>query len=320
MNATASTPPRYALGIDVGGTTIKATVVDNNGHILMRETTPTPHGGDQAARAIAAAVDFLTQAIAAEKVLAADGNQVHLAEVARTIGVCVPGLVDETTGTAVLSVNVGWQDFPMAEAITSITGRPVLVGNDTRTGSLAEKRWGAGTDAESMLYCAIGTGISACIVVDGAPLVLHPWATEVGQLLIPDPDGHKSHKTLETVCSARAVAERYAAITGADHTTIHAEDVFAAAAAGEHHAQHVIDTAINPLAEIFSAAVGFVGPIPIVIGGGLAQAAEGFFTPLRKKLAERLGPEQRPTVIPAKLGPLSQALGCAARVFDAEGC
>ncbi|MBY8873107.1 ROK family protein [Micromonospora sp. PLK6-60] len=133
-------------------------------------------------------------------------------------GVVVPGVVDEATGTAVWSANVGFRDVPLRELVATRLGRPAVLGHDVRAGGLAEARLGAGRGAAHVLFVAIGTGIAAAHVVDGrAATGAHGAAGEIGHILVR-PDGPTCGcgrpGCLEAVASAAAVARRYAELAG----------------------------------------------------------------------------------------------------------
>lgn len=294
-----------ALGIDVGGTTTKACLTDAGGRRLADTTAPTPRSVDGLAAAVAG----------------------HVAWARRTagdlagIGVVVPGIVDEPTGTAVYSVNLGWRDVPMRRLLSQAVGTGIAFGHDVRAGALAEARWGAG--APDMLYVAIGTGIAATAVLGGTPVVTGGYAGEVGQLLVTDPATGRAAR-LEEVSSAAALARRYAERRapggGAQDGGDGARGVVERARAGDDVALAVLDEAVSALSEVLATAVGVLGLVPIVIGGGLAGAGEMLLDRLRAGIAHRLPLTPAPRVVPATLGPWSQALGAAAMGLDLAGC
>lgn len=287
-----------ALGIDVGGTTTKACLTDDGGSRLDSVTAPTPRGVDALA------------ALVAEQVAWARERDPGV----ERVGVVVPGIVDEASGTAVLSVNLGWRDVPMREVLSAAAGVPVALGHDVRAGALAEARWGAG--ARDMLYVAIGTGVSAALVLEGRTVATGGYAGEIGQALVADPaDG--AAVPMETVASAAAIARRFA--DRAPVAAGGARRVLELAAAGDARAQQVFDEAVDALAEVLATSVTVLGPLPVVLGGGLAELGEGLTAPVRDGIAARLVVTPTPTVGTARLGPWSQALGAAALALDGQG-
>ncbi|MPV38599.1 ROK family protein [Georgenia subflava] len=278
-----------AIGVDVGGTAVKAGVVDAGGTLTERRDLPTPREPDALVAAVATLVRDLRRAAGADL----------------PVGVAVPGIVDDDAGTVALSANLGWRDVPVRDLLAAALAEPVAVGHDVRAGALAESRWGAGADA--MLFVPIGTGIAAALVLDG-----RPWGTgfagEIGHVLVTDPDGGPD-LPLERVASAAALARRCAA---GGEVTDGAREVFRRLADRDPRARTVVADALDRLADVLAGAVCLLGPVRIVIGGGLAGAGEDLLGPLRERLAERLVLGNVPEVVPAALGPWAGCMGAAA--------
>ena len=111
------------VGVDVGGTTIKAVLAGDDGVVRERvDPLPTPHtGAEDVARVVASM---------AKPLLA-------LAGPGAALGVCVPGIVDEERGMGVFSANLGWRRAPLRDLIADLCGCPVAFGHDVRSGALA---------------------------------------------------------------------------------------------------------------------------------------------------------------------------------------
>ena len=120
--------------VDVGGTRIKAALVDASYETLARVTTPTPADitADVGAVVHATVTDLLATAARRRPPCRLVG-----------CGVVVPGLVDEARGVGLFSVNLGWRDLPIRDPVAALLGVPVVVGHDVRAGLLAETRLGA---------------------------------------------------------------------------------------------------------------------------------------------------------------------------------
>ncbi|MBN9644939.1 ROK family protein [Corynebacterium mendelii] len=319
MSPTSSTTPRAAVAVDVGGTAIKTAVVTLDGQVAHRAQRPTPQNDPQAViDQIAASIEELTGLVEAGQI-----SGVAPGELTDTVGVCVPGIVDEDNGIGVWSVNLGWENLPVAQKVRELTGRPVVVGHDVKSGAIGEYTWGElGADGvKDGFYIAVGTGIYLVTLLNGTPLGPHPWTGEVGQLPIPDPDNPGGMTIAEQVCSAAGMANRmHRADPVACPAGSGAKEVFDLAAAGNATAARIIDEGLDVLASAIGNAVALVGPLPFVIGGGLCLAGDAFFGPLKDKVKVLTanGPGQ-PALLPACCGNLSQALGCAARAFRADG-
>ncbi|TDE92556.1 ROK family protein [Occultella glacieicola] len=278
--------PAHAVAVDVGGTTIKAGRVDATGQLTRARRVPTPRD-----------IPALVEAI---------GTLVReLAEPGDAVGVVVPGIVDEATGTAVLSVNLGWRDVPLRTLLVEDLGRDVTFGHDVRAGALAESVWGVGGD---LLFVPVGTGIAAALVLDGRVRGTG-WAGEIGMLTVSDPDGG-GPVVLESVASAAGIARRYAARAGV--AVDGADAVVEAADGGDLDAIAVLGDGMDALGPALADAVALLGPVPIVVGGGLAGGGESVFGPLREAITRRLGERPASGVIAARLGPWAGCLGAGA--------
>ncbi|MFD7908884.1 ROK family protein [Kitasatospora sp. NPDC059722] len=294
------------IALDVGGTQIKAGAMADDGTLVHTERRPT-----LAERGPDAVVDTVLG---------------FAADLARTftpsaVGIAVPGIVDETTGTAVFAGNLGWQHVPVRSWLTEELGLPVAFGHDVRAGGLAEARLGAGRGCRSFLFVPVGTGVAAAVMLDGRALAgRHSGAGELGHLRVR-PDGEPcpcgGRGCLETVASAAAIARRYGRATG--ETGLGAKEVQQRAADGDDVAAGIWQDAVEALADGLAAAVTLLDPERIVIGGGLAQAGASYFDPLRSALADRLTFQGMPRIVPARLGHQAGCLGAALLARDLPG-
>ncbi len=147
-----------ALAIDVGGTTIKAALVDRAGTVVASEQRPTPHAEQRPRRGRRGRLHLLAQRPDAPVVGA---------------GVVVPGLVDREAGLATYSANIGWRDLELVRSLGDRWGLPVRIANDVASGGVAEHRLGAGVGTEDLVFVPIGTGIAASIVSGGRLVTGH---------------------------------------------------------------------------------------------------------------------------------------------------
>ncbi|MDO5494434.1 MAG: ROK family protein [bacterium] len=280
----ATTNPAPLIGIDVGGTAIKYGIVDGLGRITHTGTRPTPTSSPEITAA-------LTE-IAAD--LDATGIDPRL-----PAGVAVPGIVDEERGIGVWSANLGWRDAPLAAEFSKALGREVALGHDVRCGAIAEAEY---TDAgPDLFFVAIGTGISAALVLGGRHVITGGWAGEIGQYRVE----HEGELVpLEKVASSAAIARTYSRITG--QTVAGAKEVFEAPDARE-----IIADALSHLGEVLAASASTLGPVPIRIGGAAVRSGEDLFGPLRAELTRRLPEQAIPTITAAELGASAQVVGAA---------
>ncbi|MDD7464627.1 MAG: ROK family protein [Actinomycetaceae bacterium] len=294
----------FICGIDVGGTSIKAIVADSAGNVHSTWNAPTPRGGAAVVRAITELVDTVRTETAVP---------LH-----SRICVDVPGIVDEKSGTAVLAVNVGWENYPMRDQLTESLQMPTYVMQDARAGAYGEARFGAAP--ATCIYLPIGTGIASAILIDGEIFSPHLWTGEVGQVPTPDPDHPGERVALEKICSARAFAARFEEIkpqflpAGAG-----ANEVFRlreSGGEGSEEARYVIESGLAALADAIAGWSALVGPIPVVIGGGLGKEGAPLVAELTALLAERCYTPS--PILTASRGSLSQALGTVAVALDKD--
>ncbi|HEY8458557.1 MAG TPA: ROK family protein [Actinopolymorphaceae bacterium] len=290
----------WMIGVDVGGTQIKAALLDATERTVVTQRRPTPTRPEPVLDAVTEVVEELR----------ARAHDEHV-----TLGVAVPGILDEPRGIAVYSAHFGWRDFPVCELLQARTGLPVALGHDVRAACVAEWRLGAGrADRDScsaLVLVTLGTGIGAGIVTDGRLLRAAGYAGQLGHVVV-DPSGAEcgcgQRGCLTTVASASALVRRYAERT---HTELSAEQIVRRAANGDPAATAVMDDAVSSLAVALHTVVTLFGPEIVVLGGGLALAGEHLIGPLRRRTYDRLSFQRRPRIVPAALGDIAGAIGAA---------
>ncbi|MET8273537.1 MULTISPECIES: ROK family protein [unclassified Streptomyces] len=301
---------KHVIALDVGGTGMKAALVGADGTLLheARRATGRERGPDAVVESILA--------FAAE--LRAHGEE-QFGESAAAAGVAVPGIVDAENGIAVYASNLGWRDVPMRDKLGErLGGVPVALGHDVRTGGLAEGRIGAGKGADRFLFVPLGTGIAGAIGIAGSiEAGAHGYAGEIGHIVVrPDgPDcGCGQRGCLETLASASAVSRAWAAASGDPEAD--AADCAKAVESGDPGAVRVWQNAVDALAAGLVTALTLLDPRTLIIGGGLAEAGETLFVPLRAAVEERVTFQKLPHIVPAALGDTAGCLGAGLLAWD----
>ncbi|MFJ2234372.1 ROK family protein [Streptomyces sp. NPDC087859] len=301
---------RHVIALDVGGTGMKAALVGASGELLhqARRATGRERGPDAVVEGI---LDFAAD-------LRAYGAE-HLGEPASAAGVAVPGIVDAELGIAAYAANLGWRDVPLRALLTErLAGVPVALGHDVRTGGLAEGRIGAGRGADRFLFVPLGTGIAGAIGIAGrVEAGAHGFAGEIGHIVVrpggtPCPCGQ--HGCLERYASAAAVSQAWAAACGDPDAD--AADCAKAVRSGDPRAVQVWQSAVDALADGLVTALTLLDPRTLIIGGGLAEAGETLFTPLRDAVRQRITFQKLPTIVPAALGDTAGCLGAGLLAWD----
>ncbi|RNL71706.1 ROK family protein [Streptomyces sp. I6] len=304
---------RHVIALDVGGTGMKAALIGADGTVLhdSRRATGREHGPEAVVETILG--------FAAE--LRAHGEQ-RYGQSASAAGVAVPGIVDTANGVAVYAANLGWRDVPLRALLAErLGGVPVALGHDVRTGGLAEGRIGAGRGADRFLFVPLGTGIAGAIGIGGAiEEGAHGCAGEIGHIVVR-PGGPQCgcgrHGCLETLASASAVSRAWAAASGDPEAD--AADCAKAVDSGDEAAARVWREAVDALADGLVTALTLLDPGTLIIGGGLAEAGETLFAPLRAAVEARITFQQPPSIVPAALGDTAGCLGAGLLAWDLLG-
>ncbi|MGW2725216.1 ROK family protein [Streptomyces sp. NPDC001492] len=300
---------RHVIALDVGGTGMKAALVAQDGALLhqARRATGRERGPEAVVEGI---LDFAAE-------LSAHGAG-HFGEPASAAGLAVPGIVDADRGIASYAANLGWRDVPLRDLLAKRLGIPVALGHDVRTGGLAEGRIGAGQGADRFLFVPLGTGIAGAIGIAGrVEAGAHGFAGEIGHIVVrpggsPCPCGQRG--CLERYASAAAVSEAWAQACGDPDAD--AADCAKAVASGDPNAVRVWQHAVDALADGLVTALTLLDPRILIIGGGLAEAGDTLFTPLREAVRRRVTFQKLPAIVPAALGDSAGCLGAGLLAWD----
>lgn len=284
------------LGIDVGGTRIKALRTTADGTIAAEASVATPG----TAEALTAAVVAVARQLRGSDTGA--------------VGVVAPGLVDH--GVVRWAANLPWREEPLQQRLSDALELPVVVAHDVAAAALAESE-AAGRD--DLLFVALGTGIAGAHIVGGAILAgATGHAGEIGHTPV-HPDGDRCAcgqlGCLETYASAAAIARRYTARSGREADA--AELV--TRLGSDEHADAVWQQAIDALALALATDTLVFDPECIVLGGGLADAGAALFEPLRTALKSRLVWREAPPLLGAALGARAGQLGAARLAWPVLG-
>jgi len=295
------------IAVDVGGTDTKAALFDQSGRMLGLSRTPTPHDGAGTALAVVGKVQELTLQFAA------DFPGVH----PQAVGLLAPGVVDDDAGIGILSANLQWSNVPFKQLTEDLVHLPTTFSHDVRAAGEAEFRLGAARPFQNVVVLVIGTGIAGSLFINGHAHTGAGYAGEIGHSIV-DPTGPRcgcgSRGCLESIASAGALVRRYTELTGIRPTG--AREVLALAEAGDAAATAIWSDALDALALSIAQLAAVLAPEAVVIGGGLAQAGDRLFVPLRARVQALLSFHRRPEILPASIGENAGLLGGALRARD----
>jgi glucokinase len=302
-----------ALAIDIGGTKIAAAVVGPDGSVHHKYVVGTPavHG---AGAVLEAAVE------AARRVLEA-GRNGGIDIVA--IGVGTGGHVDQERGTITYASDLlpGWMGLELGPHFIRALGLPVSVDNDVNSMALGEARFGAGRPFDNVLYVTVGTGVGGALVLGGRLQHGVTWtAGEVGHLVI-DWDGTRRCSCgrlghLEAFTSGPAIAERYRELAGLAEAC-DLRRVADRARNGDPNANTAIAEGAHILGLALSGLLNVLDPQALIIGGGVAELGDLWWSPLEAALrANPLPGPARIVVERAQLGVDAGLIGAAWMAFS----
>ncbi len=292
---------RCAIGLDVGGTKISAGLVDSQGGVLQTLRVPTPVDGGPATifQAMRALIDRLLTAAGGRELVG--------------IGLGMPGLIDRARGLSVQSPNTGWRNVPVLAQFADY-GLPLEMENDTRCHTVGELHFGAGRGISDFVLLTLGTGIGSGVVLNGQLFQGGSGRPgEIGHVTV-EPDGPLcgcgKRGCLEAVAGGRAVGRRAREMGIAADT----RELFARAAAGESPAAALVDRVAWELGLGISYMANLFNPRRVIIGGGMAEAGDQLFEPMRRYALELTMPGIRETyeIVPAALHEEAGVVGAAA--------
>ena len=316
---------KVALGIDIGGMSIKSAFMDEEGTISQKFVLPVPKGEDQYVT--------MNRLIDACKVAIAnlpEGNQLV------GIGCGVPGANNTFTGFCDYSNNLGWRNLPVASLLEKALGYPVKIDNDANAAMLGEIKFGCAKRYHNAVLITIGTGIGGGLYLDDHLYVGNQGkGAELGHMVIVD-------NGIPCTCGRKGCLESYASATALLRMTKeamekHPESLmwrlcpdmnqvggalpFEAAKKGDAIAQEVLDTYIHYLGEGCLNFANIFRPEAIILAGGVSKQGENLRRPLAQYLEDRgygfgTGLVPKVDILISKLGADMGIYGAGALGFD----
>ena len=306
------------IGIDLGGTTVKAALCTEDGTLLCKDSLPTRTGNAAGLKA-----DMKTLALSLCRAHSCAVEDVT------AIGIGVPGSFDKKTCTLKFGTNLGMNNVCFADAFQPEFGCAVQLDNDANCAALGEATAGAAKGARNMLMVTLGTGVGGGVVLNGKVLM--------GESGVAGEIGHMTVNPFETVrcnCGKMGCLEQYASATGMVRVAkqvlakrredsllrqkeVTAKTLWDAARAGDALANEITDAVSAYLGMALANAMYLVDTEKIVFGGGVSKAGELLLQKVEKAYRSRVFAHSREKeFLLAKLGNAAGMRGAAALLLQ----
>ena len=282
------------IGIDVGGTGIKAGIVSAEGALLQQNETPTLVGRPYP--------EIVADMAACARVALERGG--YSDDDVAAVGIGIPGVADQNTGVVRYCPNMFWTDIPLREEMQKHFNKPVFIDNDATVAGFAESVCGVSAGCHSSVFITLGTGVGSGIVLGGRPWSgFHGVGGELGHTTM-DLDGDPCN------CGKFGCTERYTSATaiirmgrqaakehpesalhaacGGDLERLNAKMVIDCAREGDEVASKVFKRYANDLAIAINTVVSFLDPEMIVLGGGVSRAGDFLLDAVRERVPRYL--------------------------------
>jgi len=321
-----STPSPIFIGVDVGGTNIRAASFTRNSHLPQKKVKHPTKAAD-GAEAIIKRIENAIRDVAPPGL---DGVV--------AIGIGTPGPLDPYQGIVFSAPNLkGWENLPLKKIMEKRLEKPVFIGNDANLAALGEWKFGGGRGHDDVLYITISTGVGGGVISQGRMLLgANGLAAEVGHVTV-DPAGpmcgcgQRGH--LEAIASGTAISRAARArleageapdskirdLVQGDLTKVSTTIIGEAAQADDPFAHQLLTEAGKVVGQALASFLHLYNPSVIVVGGGVAFVGELLFTPMREAMRQHAMNEvywRYCPIVPAELGDDCGLIGAAALAME----
>lgn len=318
---------KLVVGVDLGGTNVRASVVDSTGRILSEARMDS--------KAMEGLEATLAQTVATVR-QAVESASLEMSAIAG-IGIGIPGTIRNSTGVVDWNPNFkGWDHVQVRQPLVGELHVPVQMGNDANVAALGEYTFGAGIGSKIMLMLTLGTGVGSGLIIGGRNYTgVTDCAPEIGHHII-DVNGPQcgcgNFGCLEALVQRDAICQRAqkkahmgratSLLEKSKHDLRYITPRMIAEAAAEGD-----EVSIETLAETgyylgigISNVINIINPDKIVIGGGISLAGDLLMEPMRRTVEVNAiyGPLQACEIVTARLGDDAGVLGGAALALQGD--
>lgn len=311
---------KYRIGIDIGGTNIKAGVVDDKYNLICKQIIETE--AETPFEDVILNIVNLINNLKMESNLRDDDICM--------IGMGIPSCINAKTGVPVFANNTSWKERPIKEELEKYIKTPIFICNDADCALMGEKLVGAARNHDNVLMLTLGTGVGSSLLLNGK---IYSGADGMGLEI-----GHIPliHNGKPCTCGSQGCYEVYASVTGLICQTgeamalnpgsllnvksggkidlIDGETAFECAALGDQTAMQVLDSYIEYVAHGVGGMINIFRPELVIIGGGICNEGDLLLIPLNEKTKKYVFAEDligSPPIVAAELCNSAGTIGAA---------
>jgi len=302
---------KYAVGVDLGGTFVKAALVSDVGDIVF--TDKLPIGSQASKNTILNTIENIIQ-MAISK---ATKNQI----IVEGIGMGTPGIVQDGVILGGSENLDGWENIDLSSYYKKIFNLPVLVDNDANLMGLGEFYYGAAKGCTDVVFLTIGTGIGGAVIVNGKLYGGYEnRGAELGHIVVEHkgPDCNCGGKgCLELYASTTALIKDYSKRSGKNIEDLNGYFIIKKFHENEINAVNCLQEHTDYLGHGIASFINTFAPQKIVIGGGISDAGQFYIDMISKSAFSYMMPScgSNTEVVGAKLGNNAGSLGAAALIL-----
>ncbi|MCH5165904.1 MAG: ROK family glucokinase [Clostridiales bacterium] len=310
----------YCVGIDIGGMSIKAGVVDKDGNIIKKGKVVTDVAAGE--HKIINDIGNLVLSLADPK----DRDFVG-------IGIGCPGAINSSTGVVNRAFNLNWHNVALAEELARMINKPIKVCNDANVAALGETMFGVGRTYKDAIFLTLGTGVGGGIVLGGKLYEGNESkGAELGHMVLVvdgEPCSCGRRGCMEAYCSASALIRETKKAMLADKNSsmwkfsptldeVDGRTAFECSKTGDRAASQVVDYFVKYLGEGMLNFANIFRPQAIILGGGVCAQGDYLIYKLKDYCKDRnygFADTPRFDILAAQLGNDAGIIGAAALIY-----